>query len=109
MPTTAAQRDRILYRDAYACQCRGEYGCEHHHAETRCPAGIISRLLSAFATFVPLEVDHIKAEADGGSDDDANLQTLCKRCHEAKTSQENSRRRFSEAFRSIFSSHSLQR
>lgn len=30
-------------------------------------------------------VDHIKAKADGGTDDEGNLQTLCARDHSKKT------------------------
>lgn len=37
-------------------------------------------------------VDHIVRKADGGSDDDANLQSLCGPCHRAKTAQEKRRR-----------------
>ena len=33
------------------------------------------------------EVDHIKPRAQGGSDADANLQSLCKPCHSRKTAQ----------------------
>ncbi len=33
-------------------------------------------------------VDHIISKANGGTDDPSNLQTLCKPCHEAKTSTE---------------------
>ncbi|WP_410934349.1 HNH endonuclease [Pseudomonas sp. W5-01] len=35
-----------------------------------------------------LEVDHIINIAQGGSDDDANLQALCVPCHKVKTAQE---------------------
>jgi biotin operon repressor len=34
-----------------------------------------------------LEVDHIDEKADGGSDEPENLQTLCNRCHQRKTSR----------------------
>lgn len=33
------------------------------------------------------EVDHIKPRAQGGSDADENLQSLCKPCHSRKTAQ----------------------
>ncbi|MBD1553623.1 HNH endonuclease [Pseudomonas typographi] len=56
-------RERILLRDQYTCQ-----GC-----------GQITQ---------DLEVDHIVNVAQGGSDDDANLQSLCVPCHKAKTAQE---------------------
>ena len=36
-------------------------------------------------TIKVLEVDHIVAKADGGTDDPANLRTLCPNCHRLKT------------------------
>lgn len=33
------------------------------------------------------EVDHVKAKAHGGTDDDANLQSVCTGCHRAKTAK----------------------
>ena len=38
-------------------------------------------------------VDHIKPRQDGGTEDESNLQSLCKRCHAKKTGQENNGRR----------------
>ena len=35
-----------------------------------------------------LECDHIVPISDGGTDDLANLQTLCRACHMAKTDRE---------------------
>lgn len=34
------------------------------------------------------DVDHIIPRAKGGSDDERNLQPLCKRCHNVKTGRE---------------------
>jgi len=34
------------------------------------------------------EVDHVIPLADGGDDDESNLQSLCKPCHMAKTARE---------------------
>lgn len=31
------------------------------------------------------EVDHILSKADGGTDDESNLQAICRGCHEKKT------------------------
>ena len=101
MSITARQRKRILYRDRYVCQCQGKYRCEHHDAGTPCLAEPFSALLSPDATDPKLQVDHIKAQADGGSDDDDNLQTLCRRCHVAKTKRDNSWRRLSAKLRDI--------
>jgi 5-methylcytosine-specific restriction protein A len=39
------------------------------------------------------QVDHIKAKAVGGTDEDNNLQPLCGPCHKAKTAREANDRR----------------
>ncbi len=57
------KRDAILLRDKYTCQACGVVTSE-------------------------LEVDHIVNVAQGGSDDDANLQALCVPWHQAKTAVE---------------------
>ena len=51
-------RARILLRDGYTCQSCQRVFLEHH-----------------------LDVDHIIPKADGGTDDPANLRTLCRPCH----------------------------
>lgn len=63
-------RVRILVRDKHLCQACLRQGrvCE---ART---------------------VDHIKAKAHGGTDDDANLESICYNCHHAKTATEYHRR-----------------
>jgi 5-methylcytosine-specific restriction protein A len=38
-------------------------------------------------------VDHIVPKAEGGTDDDDNLQSICVPCHTAKTAQESARAR----------------
>lgn len=53
-------RDAILLRDSYTCQRCGHIGTD-------------------------LEVDHIVNVAQGGTDDESNLQSLCIPCHKAKT------------------------
>jgi 5-methylcytosine-specific restriction protein A len=35
------------------------------------------------------EVDHVVPLAKGGADDDTNLQSLCRECHQAKTRRDN--------------------
>jgi len=57
------KRESILLRDNYTCQA----------------CGIVT---------LDLEVDHITNIAQGGSDDEANLQSLCVPCHQAKTAIE---------------------
>lgn len=61
-------RDRILLRDQYTCRA-----CGHVTKD--------------------LEVDHIINVAEGGSDDDSNLQALCVPCHQEKTATEAARGR----------------
>ena len=38
-------------------------------------------------------VDHIKAKAEGGTDDPENLRAICKDCHATKTGKEGARGR----------------
>ncbi|WP_235579323.1 HNH endonuclease [Pseudorhodoferax sp. Leaf274] len=38
--------------------------------------------------------DHIKPLAEGGADDDSNVQALCDDCHEAKSRTESTRGRW---------------
>ncbi len=57
-------RKRILIRDRYTCQQCGKID-------------------------VHLQVDHKKPRAQGGTDDEENLQSLCDMCHSIKTSNEN--------------------
>jgi len=40
------------------------------------------------AVRLAVEVDHIQPKAQGGTDDLANLQPLCRSCHDAKTKRE---------------------
>ena len=53
----SSRRIAILHRDNYTCQCCGKKNCR-------------------------LEVHHIKFRRDGGTDDEENLITLCKECHD---------------------------
>lgn len=57
------KRAAILVRDKYTCQ--------------------VCQIVT-----LDLEVDHIVNIAQGGTDDDANLQALCVACHQAKTARE---------------------
>ena len=63
-------RKRIMERDGFICQsckAKGKITLARH-------------------------VDHIKPKAHGGTDDPANLQALCKPCHDTKTMADNGRR-----------------
>lgn len=60
-------RRRILERDAGICQqCLRDHGLVHAGSE----------------------VDHIVPKAEGGTDDDDNLQTICRDAHRMKTQAE---------------------
>jgi 5-methylcytosine-specific restriction protein A len=59
-------RKLALHRDRYQCQRCGWTGDQRN----------------------PLTVDHVIAKSRGGSDDLANMQTLCKRCHGVKTGRD---------------------
>ncbi|WP_111891608.1 HNH endonuclease [Acinetobacter sp. MB5] len=56
-------KDKIHLRDEWACQCCGRVTTE-------------------------LELDHIINVAQGGTDDESNLQSLCVECHKKKTQKE---------------------
>jgi 5-methylcytosine-specific restriction endonuclease McrA len=64
-----ARRLRLLIRDAYTCRDCGRvtHGSAAH-------------------------VDHITPLEDGGTDNDANLETLCEACHGRKTRDEQRRK-----------------
>ena len=53
----SSRRSAVLHRDNYTCQCCGKKNCR-------------------------LEVHHIKFRSNGGTDDEENLITLCKECHD---------------------------
>lgn len=71
------KRERILKRDNGLCQ-----ECLRNGLLT--PVG--HKPYSAYC-------DHIINKAEGGTDDDDNLQTLCRSCHTKKTDQEKNRHR----------------
>lgn len=63
------KRARVLERDAYLCQ----------------PCMAQGRLTLA------AQVDHITPQAEGGTDEESNLQAICEPCHQAKTKAEAAR------------------
>ncbi|HEY7821602.1 MAG TPA: HNH endonuclease signature motif containing protein [Acidimicrobiia bacterium] len=63
-------RERVLIRDGRLCQ-----PCKRR--------GVLTPDCN--------EVDHVVPKAEGGTDADANLQTICKDCHKRKTQQESRR------------------
>ena len=62
------KRESILIRDNYTCRVCG-------------------------LTSQSLEVDHIVNLAEGGTEDDGNLQAICVPCHKAKTARESAAHR----------------
>jgi 5-methylcytosine-specific restriction enzyme A len=63
----AAARQRVFLRDLFQCQMCGE---------------------SVGVTPGDAHCDHKVPTERGGSDEDSNLQTLCKWCHSRKTAKE---------------------
>lgn len=63
------KRDAVMARDKYVCQ----------------PCHRAGRVTLAD------EVDHITPQAEGGTDDPANLQAICEDCHVEKTKAEAAR------------------
>lgn len=66
-----------MERDKYLCQA-----CKRNGVIT--PVG--DKPYSAW-------VDHIIPKAEGGTDDDSNLETLCRCCERAKTNRDKNRGR----------------
>lgn len=64
-PLPHKQRMRVLERDSHRCQLR-LHGC----------------------TGRAVEVDHIVPVAEGGSDHDSNLHSVCTECHRVKSQAE---------------------
>lgn len=69
------KRARVLERDSFCCK-----PCEREGKLT-----------------VATQVDHVIPKAEGGSDDDDNLQAICDPCHEAKSQKEAGRGRHRSA------------
>jgi len=69
------KRERVMERDGGLCQT-----CHR--------AGYIVQASA---------VDHIVPRFEGGSEDDDNLEAICKTCHDAKTARENKRARAANA------------
>lgn len=70
------KRKRIFERDHYLCQ---------EHKRNGILKLVGDKPFSAWC-------DHIVPKSEGGSDDDANLQTLCRSCHQDKTDAEKNRK-----------------
>ena len=66
-------RVRILMRDKYICQPCLRAG--------RLTALVVGDRMHPRGA----QVDHIMPKADGGTDDTANLEAICRTCHDAKT------------------------
>lgn len=62
------RRRRVYKRDDYTCQACGRRGGPYGDVE--------------------LHADHVIPKSEGGSHDESNLQTLCRRCHDQKTRRE---------------------
>ena len=54
-------------------------------------AGLCQPCLKAGQVRIAGQVDHIVPKSEGGSDEDDNLQSICKACHQAKTATESQR------------------
>jgi hypothetical protein len=67
----ASTRDRIFARDGGSC-CSCGVTCKRYKADKYDAAPNLA------------EIDHIRAVADGGGDEDANLQLLCLQCNRRK-------------------------
>lgn len=70
------------------------YGSQWDSARKRIlerDAGLCQPCLQAGQVSIARQVDHIHPKCEGGSDEDDNLQAICKACHQVKTSAESQR------------------
>ena len=51
-------------------------------------AGLCQVCVAAGHATVATEVDHIVPKAEGGTDEETNLQSICRCCHAVKTKEE---------------------
>lgn len=51
-------------------------------------AGLCQPCLRSGFTVLASAVDHVVNKAQGGTDDEDNLQAICGECHKAKTARE---------------------
>ena len=76
-------------------QARG-YGSEWERARKSVmqrDAGLCQPCIAQGATTPAHAVDHVTPKFEGGTDDEANLQAICRTCHSAKTAEESKRAR----------------
>lgn len=71
---------------------RGRAGQENRERILKRDNGMCLHCLSAGKATIASEVDHIIGLAQGGTHDDANLQSLCHDCHATKTAEDNGKR-----------------
>ena len=70
------KRERVFNRDGFLCQI--------------CKSNGIDKYVTLHGSLCGI-CDHIIPKAEGGSDDESNLQTICKACDVVKTEQESKR------------------
>lgn len=96
---TAHQSDRKAGK--FADERRGSrhergYGSEWEKTRKRILArdkGLCQPCLRAGRVSIARQVDHVTPKSEGGTDDDDNLQAICKPCHQVKTAEEAKRGR----------------
>lgn len=94
-PHADAARARAAEREARQDKVRGSAAARGYGRAWRTIRAQVlreeplCRACAAQGQLVPAtDVDHIVSRARGGTDDRANLQPLCHRCHTAKTNRE---------------------
>lgn len=77
---------------AWSKQSRHERGYDHRWVKTRArilkrDRGLCVACLMGGRPTPATEVHHVKAKADGGTDDPENLVSICRDCHDKATAQ----------------------
>jgi 5-methylcytosine-specific restriction protein A len=89
------QRSAWAHTGRESRHARG-YGSEWEKARKRVmrrDAGLCQPCIAQGATTPAHAVDHVVPKFEGGTDDDANLQAICRDCHAVKTADEAKRAR----------------
>lgn len=75
-----------------APRLRGRAGQQQRQRILKRDCGQCVHCLELGRATIATEVDHIIGIAQGGTHDDANLQSLCHDCHSTKTATDNGKR-----------------
>ena len=92
-PTLLQTPDRLLWKtdDVRGTAAQRGYGSEWRKLRARIlerDQGLCQACAKAGRVMVATQVDHVVPKSAGGTDDPANLASICKPCHDEKSRRE---------------------